>query len=396
MKHSWIVTAWVSPELEATLLESDLCSVDENPGFLKPIGITSERAYRPWVIKPTLEVWQEICRKINDETDGRAEGRSSQLILSNDKSSALYRYNFTIRFYRPGTLCIEVQMHDDLGSTVTEFFWNRDFDHHPSAALVVRSILGMLTSGEPRNYPSVSSFSARPAMLYAAPTNQEGFSTWKDNNKSSLVGLLINNKNYQHASDDLTIKILENNKELDVKYAKSAMSIVSKQGVLTAYPQDGVDLFRDIEREHRRRFRFLEYALVLQKFTEKYQYIRSYNKEQAEFLLFLCHPFLRSDVNLPKTVTGSNTWKLLSSEFSLERSLETLESIHLKESQDQEKYYTKLAPEVYGSIDYMHHVAKITKPHRSWIRRDFSDKKLLAFGLTTLIAVAAAASRFFS
>ncbi|MFG1265076.1 hypothetical protein [Xanthobacter aminoxidans] len=366
------------------MLRSDICFVEENPGFLKPIGITSERAYRPWVIQPNLEVWQEICRKINRESAGRAQGRSSLLKLADDKTGPLFRYSFTIRFYRPGIICIEVQLLDEIGDQPSDFFRNRNFHNHLSASMAAQILLGILASGQTKNYHTLSSFSARPAMLYAAPTSRDRFEEWKQENKALLVGLLLNIPHYESSSDEFVNNIFGINKEINVKYAKGALSIVSKQGVLTVYPNEGSDLLRDIEREHARRFRFLEYALVLQNFLEHFQKIRVADKIKAEFLLFLSTPFLRGDANLPRTVTGSNTWKILSDEFSLSRSLSALESVYIEESKSQEKYYTKLKPEVYGSLGYMDEVSRVTKRHRNWVLRDLSDKKLLTLLLTII------------
>lgn len=387
MRHSWIVVAWIGPELEDLLLKGDVCFVEENPGFLKPIGITSERAYRPWLIQPSLEVWQEICRRINQDSVGRAHGRNSLLTLADNKTGPQFRYSFTVRFYRPGIICIEVQMLDERGDEPRDFFENRNFHNHSSVSLAVQSLLGILASGQTKNYDTLSSLSARPAMLYAAPTSQDEFEKWKQNNKALLVGLLLNIPHYESSSDEFIDDVLKINKEINVKYAKSALSIVSKQGVLTVYPSQGSDLLRDIEREHARRFRFLEYALVLQKFLEQFQQIRVADKVRADFLLFLSSPFLRGDANLPRTVTGSNTWKILSDEFSLPRSLSALESVHTKESEAQEKYYTKLNPAIYGSLTYMNDVSRVTKPHRNLVLRDLADKKLLGFILAIITVI---------
>lgn len=394
MKHSWVIIAWTSPNLEDALLNSDVCSVEENPGFLKPIGITAERAYRPWVVQPTLEVWQEICRKINHESDGRAHGRNSLLSLADGKTGRYLRYNFTVRFYRPGTLCVEVQLLDEIGDQPAEFFRNRNFSSHVSASAVIKILLGILINGHAKDYALISSFSARPALLYAAPTSQNEFEDWKQKNKALIVGLLLNIPHYESSSDEFVDNIFAKNKEINVKYAKGALSIVSKQGVLTVYPKDGSDLLHDVRREHARRFRFLEYALVLQKFAEQYQQMRVSNKVKADFLLFLSSPFLRSDANLPRTVTGSNTWKVLSDEFSLSKALSALEGVHVDESKSQEKYYAKLNPEIYGSLTYMGAVTRVTKPHRNWFIKDFSDKKILAF-LVALCAAAAAIIKIF-
>ncbi|ESY22381.1 hypothetical protein X751_05605 [Mesorhizobium sp. LNJC395A00] len=224
-------------------------------------------------------------------------------------------------------------------------------------------------------------------MLMSAPVGESDFEVWRDNTKEELVGLLINNKHFDRASDYLIQKIFEKNKEMDVKYAKSVLSMISKQGVITVYPSGGDDLARDINREHIRRFRFLEYALALQKFVEKYRDIRSDNRERAEFLLFLCMPFLSEKANLPKTVTGTNTWRILAEEFSLERSVGALEKTYLLESDSKEDYYVSIQTRGYDSLDYMDNVYRVTRPHRNWIRKDFTSNKIIAWTISTAVAI---------
>ncbi|WJI72879.1 MULTISPECIES: hypothetical protein [unclassified Mesorhizobium] len=387
MEYSWIVLAWVGPELEERLLKSDVVSVEPNPGFLKPLGVVSERAYRPWVVKPYIEVWQEIGRKINRETGGKVVGRSQQLTIQASPGASPRRYNFNLRFYRPGTLCVEVRLVDDIGGSTEEFFAYRQLENHPWVPLVVDCLIGIISTGQLTGYPTSNSYSAKPAMLMSAPVGESDFEVWRDNTKEELVGLLINNKHFDRASDYLIQKIFEKNKEMDVKYAKSVLSMISKQGVITVYPSGGDDLARDINREHIRRFRFLEYALALQKFVEKYRDIRSDNRERAEFLLFLCMPFLSEKANLPKTVTGTNTWRILAEEFSLERSVGALEKTYLLESDSKEDYYVSIQTRGYDSLDYMDNVYRVTRPHRNWIRKDFTSNKIIAWTISTAVAI---------
>lgn len=395
MQYSWIVLAWVGPDLEDRLLKSDLASVEPNPGFLKPLGIVSERAYRPWVIKPYIEVWQEISRKINRETDGKVFGRSSQFTIQDSTGSKPRHYNFNLRFYRPGTLCVEVHLVEDIGQSTEDFFSDRDLANHPFVPTVVDCLIGIISTGQLSGYPTSNSYSAKPAMLMPAPVGENDFETWRDSSKDEIVGLLINNKHFDHASDYLVQKIFDKNKEMDVKYARSVLSLISKQGVITTYPAQGGDLARDIKREHVRRFRFLEYALALQKFIEKYRDIRTDNRERAEFLLFLCTPFLSEKANLPKTVTGTNTWRILAEEFSLERSVGALEKTHTSESEAKEEYYIAIKGGGYDARNYMENVYNVTRPSRNWLARDFRSSKIVPWVITTLVAILIGLLKYF-
>ncbi|MGM4910118.1 hypothetical protein [Rhizobium sp. 768_B6_N1_8] len=389
MEHSWVVIAWLGPTLEERLLQSDLISVETNPGFLKTMGITSDRSYRPWVIKPKIEVWQEVVRRINKEGLGLAEGRNSQLSLRESSEATPLHYNFTVRHYRPGTLCIEVSLLEALGSSVDDYFRDRNLDGHPLASSVVDWLIGIISCGQLANYPTGNSYSARAAMMLPVDIDEKDFEKWKQQHQHELVGLLINNKHFRNSNNELTEKVMSNNKELDLKYAKSGFSLVSKQGVLTAFPKKSNDLSRDLRRVHRLRFRFLEYALALQKFTEKYQEIRSNNREKAIFLLFLSLPFLSEKANLPQTVTGSKTWRILAEEFSLERTVSVLEDVHVDDIKFREKYYVQLPPSDYESLDYATKVQLATRPQRNWLLKDFGERKLVQFSVGTILTIVA-------
>jgi CBS domain-containing protein len=388
MYFSWVALAWVDADLEDRITKSDFFSVSRNPGFLKPLGISTDRAYRPWLIKPSLEAWQEVVRKINRETTGKAEGRNSTLKLWDTGEANGKTYYFNIRFYRPATICVEVRLKEPLGTSPEEYFHLRDLKSHPSASAVVDSLIGIISSGDIRNYPSQNSYSAKTAMRYPVPVSEEEFPEWKNRNKDLLVGLLINNTLYQKSSPELSETIFRKNKELDVKYAKSAFSMISKQGVLTAYPKEGSDLAVDLDREHLRRFRFLEYALAIQKFVEKYTQIRSENRERADFLLHLCQPYLSENASFPKTVTGSNTWSILAQEFSLEKSVGHIESTLIDELNSKQKYYVNIPSDKYDTLSYLSEVQKRTRFHRNWLVRDFGDKKIVAWAITTITAIA--------
>lgn len=389
MKYSWVAITWTGLEVEGRLLQNDYVTIKKNPGFLKPLGITSQRSYRPWLVQPAIEVWQEVVRKINRDSDHEAIGRSSQLTLKDKDSSEFGDYNFTIRFYRPGILCVEVKLKNELSGDISTLFDYRDLRLHAAACSVVDALIGIIISKTIYEYPLNNSFSAKPAMIYKVPVEEEKFSAWKDYNKDELVGLLINNREFQKSSPDLSDKVIDRNRDLDIKYAKSAFSMVSKQGVLTAYPYDTKDLGNQLKREHMRRFRFLEYALILQVFTEKYSKIRSEDSTTAEFLLFLCVPYLGESVNLPRSVTGSNTWKLLSEEFSLDRALESIETVSRDNSAEQEKYYTNVDPDFYDNLNYREIFYKATSPHRSIIRKDFLGFNLIKLAITVLFSLAA-------
>jgi len=388
MKYSWVVIAWTDPELEDRITRSDYFKVKENPGFLKPLGIPSPRAYRPWVINPAIDVWQEIQRKINRETKGSAKGRSSVLDLKDEDGQAERRYVFTLRFYRPGTICIEVSLQNDIGATVEEWFRYRNLSEHKSAAVVVDCLIGIVRTGDIKEYPVNNSFFSKTAMLIPVEMSSEEFATWKNENRPQIAGLLINNHNYDVASPELTEKIFARNKELDIKYAKSAFSMISKQGVLTSFAVSSPQFINDISREHLKRFRFLEYASVLQKLVEQVPLIRRHDEDVADFLLYLSIPFLDEKANLAKTVTGTNTWQILAQEFGLQRSFESLEKPLIEAVEAKTKYFLTIPQSAFDALDYSGHIKSATKAHtKGWISKDFAGNKIIVFVVTTALTI---------
>jgi hypothetical protein len=87
MLFSWIALSKIGVDAYLSIASNDFVQIGRNPGFLKPLGITSERAYRPWLVSPGIETWQEIERKINRDLGGHVRGRSSVLKIREQQSS---------------------------------------------------------------------------------------------------------------------------------------------------------------------------------------------------------------------------------------------------------------------------------------------------------------------
>ena len=110
MLLSWIAISKIEPDAYRSIGFNDFIKISRNPGFLKPLGITSERAYRPWVISPHIEVWQEVARRINRELNGSARGRSSVLKIVDAGHENERTVSFAIRFYRPNIIAVEIHL----------------------------------------------------------------------------------------------------------------------------------------------------------------------------------------------------------------------------------------------------------------------------------------------
>jgi hypothetical protein len=179
MQFSWIVIARAELDYSQGITSCEYFQVERNPGFLKPLGITNARAYRPWLISPYIDIWQEIERKINKETAGSARGRSPVLRLRDPGQTLENIYVFTIRFYRPNIFCIEVQMKGDFDLSIDEAFKMRNLDAHASAEVAVDSLIGILKSGLISGYPQSNSFYSKAAVLIPSGVDSDAkCNTW--------------------------------------------------------------------------------------------------------------------------------------------------------------------------------------------------------------------------
>jgi hypothetical protein len=290
MLFSWIAISKIEMNAYESICSNDYIKVNKNPGFLKPIGFVSPRAYRPWLISPLIDVWQEIERRINREMGGHARGRSQVLTIAEAGDAEERVFSFTIRFYRPNIIAIEVRLKTEVDISLAEAFRFRELAGHPCVYAAVDSLIGIIRSGSASAYPRQNSFYSRPAIIIANPGDETVFQDWRESNKSIISNLLINNQNYEYSSDDLAEDIFSRNKDVDAKFSRGAFSLISKQGILTAYAGGPPVVAVRIPDEHRKRVLYLEYALVLAEFISSFVEMRQKTKIWPTFFFFLvCH-----------------------------------------------------------------------------------------------------------
>jgi hypothetical protein len=392
MRFSWLLFAKGELDLYEKVRSSQYFQVSRNPGFLKPLGIVANRAYRPWLISPQIDVWQEVERKINRETKGSARGRSPVLHLRDSATGPERRYSFAIRLYRPNLICLEVKLIEEFPLDLDEAFVVKNLDTHTAAKTVADALIGMITSGHIRGYPLLNSFFYKPAILLPTALSAVDFADWKQNSKSAVTGLLINNLNYSYADAGLADKIFDRNKEVDIKHSQAAFSLISKQGVLTSFAREDERFTKHMSAEHLKRFRFLEFALAIQGFLQELPTVRQEDEDIADFLLYLCMPYISGATTLAKTVTGTYTWQILSRELGLEQSLEAVEKPVLDAVERKMPLFLKIPQENYDSLDFKQEVHSVTRSLKARISRDFEGRKVLPWAVATAVAAVAAAA----
>jgi hypothetical protein len=388
MFFSWIAIAKIDLDAHIQLPSNDYLKVSPNPGFLNPLGITSSRAYRPWLISLQIDVWQEIQRRINKEVGGIATGRSQVLQITEPNSSFSQTVTFTTRFYRPNIIAIEVQLKTEMQASLQDAFVFRELESHPSIYAAVDSIIGIVKSGSARGYERNNSFFSRPAILIPLTVTSDQFSSWKENNKNLIANLLINNKLYDAADPTLAEKIFERNKDIDIKYSNVGFSLVSKQGIVTVYSENSTELAKHLAAEHNKRFRFLEYALALREFISEYPDYRQHNENLADFLLFLAMPFCLEKASLPKTVTGTLVWQILSEELRFSVEVEKLDTHFLKKLEEKSEIFSKIEHKEFHSFQFHEKVAQAFREARkNWLQRFYESHSALTWLFGTTIAL---------
>lgn len=389
MLLSWIAISKIEPEAYRSIDFNDLIKISRNPGFLKPLGITSERAYRPWVISPHIEVWQEIERRINRELNGSARGRSSVLKIVEAGDENERTVSFAIRFYRPNIIAVEIHLKTELNISLEEAFSLRDLKAHPATYAAVDSLIGIIKSGSIKGYSRNNSFFSRPAIVIPVDVVADEFGTWRESNKEIVANLLINNAIYDFADSELAQKIFARNKDVDIKFSRGAFSLISKQGVLSAYASKHSGVLKTyLQKEHFKRVRYLEFALALREFVSEFLVTRQQNEDVADFLLFLGQPFIGESVSIPKSVTGTYVWQILSKELKFNTVIESLDKHILDEVDKKVEHFLALKQSDYDSLDFAEKLNVAMRGYRrNWFERAYARHKAVFWIIGALITI---------
>lgn len=306
--------------------------------------------------------------------------------LKNDAASQEQTYSFTVRFYRPHLICVEVNMKDCLNGDVNHAFPVRNLDAHPCAKVVVDCLIGILLSGVIRDYSRSNSFYSKAALLIPTEVQGKDFLGWKEEHKHVIAALLINNVNYEQADTALADKIFAKNKEVDAKFSKAAFSLISKQGILTCFAGVSDSFERHVRSEHVKRFRFLEYALALQELVAEYPMLRKQDEDVADFLLYLALPYLNSETILQKSVTGTYAWQILAEELGLAKLLAGLDKSVIEEVNLKAPFFLTIGQSEFDCLDYRARLNLATRSYRkSWIIKDFEGRKIIPWTFGTIL-----------
>jgi hypothetical protein len=388
MHFSWVAIAELDPAAYESVQENDYLRVTQNPRFLKSIGMASPRAYRPWAIMPGIEVWQEVQRRINRESAATASGNSSVLRIKDSMSGMTHTYNFMVRLYRPNILVIEIDLRDNIESTLVDAFYVRQLSTHIGASIAVDTILGIIKSGVLQNYPRNNPFFARPIMYISFDGSASQFDAWKNQNKDLIANLLINNSHFEFADPALADIIFSKNKDVDIKFSAGAFSLISKQGIITAFISGNNEFSNEIRQQHLKRTRFLEFALAIREFITRFSTYRQIDEDIADFLLYISTPILRQESVLSKSVNGTFIWKILADELGLYNSIEDVDPTITNSAEQKFERFSRISLESLDSLDFSESVAFAMKGYRNnWLENSYDKHKALYWIFGALITV---------
>jgi hypothetical protein len=391
MFFSWIAIARLDADSYQHIVKSDYVEVAENPGFLKLLGFKTARAYRPWLVSPRIDVWQEIERRIHRELKGAARGRSSVLKILEASELAEKTFTFTIRFYRPNILAIEIHLKTEIEASIHDAFRLGQLEAHPAALAAVDSLVGIIRSGSTRGYPRNNQFFARSAILAPIGLNEVDFKKWEVDNRGVIANLSINNSSYAVADKALADAIFSRNKDANIKFSGAGFSLVSKQGILTVYSDMDNAFRRHLVNEHSRRIRFLELGLALREFLLEFTACRQQNEDVADFLFYLSRPLITDTPNIMTTATGAYVWKILAEELGFNNFMNFMDS-HLRDQLEKKTPNMLKIQEIdYHALDFDKKVsAALRSFHRNWLEKAYDRHKVLFWILGAVITVVAA------
>lgn len=389
--YSWIVLAEARDLTFSVPTDSTTLRLKTNPGFVKNLGIRDARAVYPFLIEPSIEVWQEVVRSATKYTGLAISGKSPVLRISNPGGSDI-RIAFVVKFFRPNIFALNVSLLDDATLQDRDAFDRRDLRRHSGIYHLVDSLVGILRSGDFRTYERNNHLSVKPAMFLKADTRGIDFVTWLDTNKSVIANLLINNRFAEYSNPELTEQLIRKNLEHNVKTERAGLTLIDKQGLLTVASAADFAACAHLWSEHQKKLRLFELSYVLQRFLSGISGHRTKKEDAADFLLYLVAPSISEPQSFfAKSVTNFQSWLVLMSEFDLARAFKSIPAVKDGSAPAKDQYFAKIpAPSFYESGIEQKIRTALKRYRKSRFEVFYLQHQFLAWVITTLVALLAA------
>jgi hypothetical protein len=290
-------------------------------------------AYIPlWLdLQPTY--FQTIIREL--KARDLDVGRTKFPFLMELPNVGITQVTMTGRVFPPNILALSfkaspttsVDRPDRLDLLVDSLMSLRSLPSISPLALISSVTAGMVDSNSHKRYESDYRLTSHVAFEIAEALPGEDPRGYIDQNRRSLVALLIGNSNYSSMSDDITDRIIEKNAEFNKKTADEYL-LINKQSILYLT----ADGYRRRSPHGLRLGRVLdlfELAMVAAHFLDDYLVSRRRAENFVDYILTRMQAWLESpEALLSVSATNTYIWKLLVQEFRLGQKLNLLRSVN--------------------------------------------------------------------
>jgi hypothetical protein len=113
----------------------------------------------------------------------------------------------------------------------------------------------------------------------------------------------------------------------------------------------------------------------------------------ADFLLFLGLPFINESANIPKSVTGTHIWKILSSELRFGSAIEKVDKSVMLGIELKSEYFLKFPQQEYDDLDFEKKLKFYLKGfRRNIVQRLYDRHSAVVWIIGTFLAAGATAA----
>ena len=319
---SWKVVKALK-EVRLTYYDSVLFNVSPNPGIYGQLGIPLRLGYIPQSLLPTVTYYQVVKKLLNEKWHLEIVDKKYPLRIFVPNLDTEVLFNLRIRIFPPHILSLTVS----LSEFSTEFDptnlinWQHLNNLEPIAD-IVRWTIGMTDTLDHKNFNPQRSFHFYPA-LHLEVCSADRFQKHIEDNLNKYVGILIRNHDYELMDRRIPDNIHEKNLEHNYKSSQE-LTLVDKQGILYLTPINDTNS-KLWSRNFRKVQDIYEIAAVYATYLRNYPMLRSRNEDLADFMLHKIQFLIeRPDMTFLRSVTHGHIWHLLSQEFRLKSTLETI------------------------------------------------------------------------
>lgn len=327
-----IVKALTRGFSEETLTKKRLVEISPNKKFYTQFSLPWEHSYVPRLLTPSPEFHREAKKFLKSKFNIKLKQNNFLYNLYIKEWKREVSLTIDIRIFPPGIMALTLKL--------LEFELPLPMESHKLIEYQQLSQVGLLNELtkwlidliQPDDKTALpTTFIYKPLMSLSGMCHLDEFEQHFEDNKLEYIGILIRNTKFTSMDERIPSRILDKNREINLKTSKEKL-LIDKQGILHLAPAEINRLYHSKSLVHD----LLEVSLVIEEFLANYHAFRYLQADYSDYLLYKLMPWIDTpDVIFRKSVSNREIWKLLTNELSLKSIKDHAIDEHLRKAVEE-------------------------------------------------------------